>query len=91
MDNYEGTWLVSYDKLERGRDLALALRCDFVGVVVLALSNVALVKKLSDSNGEWTCDFTTAVTNTKATVNSNAIDRRKNAFVNMTQAQRYTI
>ena len=91
IDNYEGTWLVSYDKLERGRDLALALRCDFVGVVVLALSNVALVKKLSDSNGEWTCDFTTAVTNTKATVNSNAIDRRKNAFVNLAQAQRYTI
>lgn len=91
MDTYEGKWLVSYDKLERGRELAIALRCDFVGVIVLAPSSIALVKRLCDSSGEWTCAFTTAITNTKATVNSTAIDRRKNAFVDITTAKQYKL
>lgn len=91
MDTFDGKWLVSYDKLKRGRDLARALRCEFIGVIVLALSSVVLVKKLCDSDGNWTCDFTTAISDTKATVNSNAIDRRKNAYVDVTTARQYNL
>ena len=91
MDTFDGKWLVSFDKLERGRDLARALRCEFVGVIVLALSSVVLVKKLCDADGNWTCEFTTAITDTKATVNSTAIDRRRNAYVDVTTARQYQL
>lgn len=81
--NYE--WLVTYKKIEECVTVSTALGVSFFGFLYLIESDMLLVKKISDSNGKFTVDITTAFTKTQANINGGKIVR-ENAYINMREA-----
>ncbi len=90
MGPYNGEWLITKSKLDRGMQLALGLRCPFVGLLVLPNSGICLSKQISDKDGNWTCGFREEVTKTSASVNGGEMTGL-NAFIDMTEAKQFKI
>ena len=90
MGPYKGEWLITKNKLDRGIQLALGLRCPFVGLLVLPNSGVCLSKQIADKDGNWTCSFREETTKTSASVNGGEMTGL-NAFIDMTDAKQFKI
>lgn len=89
-DEWQGRWLVTYDKLKRCYDTAFSLRADLTGLLVLVDSKVCYHKvlaKYNKENGglEWQIKFEILQTETQKTINGGSA-LRKNAFIDMTEA-----
>lgn len=87
---YEGNWLVTFDKLERCRMLSKSLCVDFVGFLYLKQSDVLITQKISDAAGNYVPRIGVKSTETQATVNGGKIIRT-NAFIDMSNAKTYNV
>jgi len=90
MGPYNGEWLITKSKLDRGAQIAKGLRCPFVGLLVLPNSLLCLSKQITDADGNWTCDFREEVTKTSASVNGGEMTGL-NAFIQMKDANQFEI
>jgi len=77
-----GSYLITHDKLRKGRELAMALRCRFVLAVYLIADQRLVWFDISDETGQWTTDFSVSHTKTKQTCNGGSIIR-ENAYLSL--------
>lgn len=82
---YDGQWLVTFDKLIKGRDVATALQVPLVGFLYLVRSEVLLMLTIFE-NGSFIPKIRVEETVTQKTVNGGRIVRT-NAFIDMTKAR----
>ena len=92
---YGGKWLVSKDKLERGRDVAYALRTDFYGLLVLVPDKVCyytILAKYSEEDGglKWVIPFEVMKTETQKNINGGTAFR-ENAYIDMREVEEIEI
>ena len=74
-----GSWLITFDKIERGKYLSEILTCVYIGLLYLVSEDKLFVWKIARF-GEWCCDFDTRKTKTKETTNGGEA-YRENAFL----------
>jgi hypothetical protein len=86
LQKWDSEWLITYDKIEAGRYVANSLGVPFIGFLYLIPDDLLITKQLSNANGEWTCDFRTALTETQETINGGKIVR-ENAYINLKDAK----
>ena len=86
LNKWNMEWLITFDKIEAGRWTAQALGVPFIGFLYLIPDDLLITKQLSNANGEWTCDFRTALTETQETINGGKI-LRENAYIDLTGAK----
>lgn len=82
---YNGQWLVTFDKLIKGRDVATALQVPLVGFLYLVRSDVLLMITIFE-NGSFVPKIRMEETVTQKTVNGGRIVRT-NAFIDMSTAR----
>jgi len=85
---YESQWLVTMNKIERARAIALGLCVPLVGFLYLRQSDLLLVQSITDHKGMYVPDITIKPTRTQATVNGGSIIR-SNAYIDMSGARAY--
>jgi hypothetical protein len=86
---YESKWLVTFDKLIKCVEISRLLHVPLVGFLYLVPDRVLLVKKLTNEDGEFVCEFTCKNTVTQATVNG-GLANRTNAFIDMSGSTRFS-
>jgi hypothetical protein len=86
LQKWNNEWLITYDKIEAGRYVANSLGVPFIGFLYLIPDDLLITKQLSNAQGEWTCEFRTALTETQETINGGLITR-ENAYVDLTGAK----
>ena len=79
---YHSSWLVTFEKLEKGRNLARQLQVPFIGFLYLVPSQALLYAVLANSEGEYVRDMEKARTSTRACVNGGTA-MRMNAYIDM--------
>ena len=90
MGVYGGEWLITKDKLTRGRATAKSLKCPFVGLLVMPNSLTCMSIQFTDKDGEWTCEMREEVTKTSASCNGGEMTGL-NAFICMKDAKKFKI
>lgn len=75
-----GSWLITFDKLEKCRLEAKKRKVPFYGFLGIELSGAYLVWKISDENGNYLFDFDHYKTKTQASVNGGEA-YRDNAYL----------
>jgi len=75
-----GSYLVTFDKLCHGRDLAARLEVEYV--LVVGLLDAVVWWNVSDKRGRWLVEFVTRATETQATCNG-GIAVRMNAYLSL--------
>jgi hypothetical protein len=86
LQNWNNEWLITFEKIEAGRYVANSLGVPFIGFLYLIPDDLLITKQLSNANGEWTCEFRTALTETQETINGGKIVR-ENAYIDLTGAK----
>jgi len=86
LQKWDSEWLITFDKIEAGRYVANSLGVPYIGFLYLIPDDLLLTQKISDKNGQWTCDYRTAVTETQETINGGTISRL-NAYIKVDKAQ----
>lgn len=86
MGKYEGRWLITHDKIERGAAVCRSLGIDFRGFLYLVPEARLLVVKLWDHKSGKYCEMDVEETRTQATVNGGSIVRL-NAYVDVRDAR----
>jgi hypothetical protein len=86
LQNWNNEWLITFEKIEAGRYVANSLGVPFIGFLYLIPDDLLITKQLSNANGEWTCNFRTALTETQETINGGKIVR-ENAYIDLTEAK----
>lgn len=84
-NKFDNTWLITYDKLLKGREIANLCRSSFVGMLYLIPDKTLLTIRISDSFGDWCQDFSVRETETQETINGGKVTR-KNAYIPMRNA-----
>ena len=84
-NEYQNKWLITFDKIEKGREISKMLGVSFVGFLYLKQSDTLLFQVISNAAGLYVPDIETSNTQTQATINGGTIVR-KNAFINMNNA-----
>jgi hypothetical protein len=82
---YQGLWLVTFDKILKGKVIADALQVPLVGFLYLAKSDVLLMNVIY-RDGSFLPKMTIEETRTQKTVNGGSI-LRSNAYIDMGQAK----
>lgn len=77
-----GSYLISYDKLQAGRDASRAFCAPFVILVYLVESDNIVSIKMTNDQGEFITPFKKEVTRTNYDINGGSIDRL-NAYVQL--------
>lgn len=85
MEKFEGNWLITHDKLERGINLCRRLGIDFRGFLYLVPEQTLLVVKIWDETLQKVCDMHLETRKTQATVNG-GVAYRLNAYIPMDHA-----
>ena len=80
--NYQ--WLVTFDKLEKGKQIAKALCVPFTGFLYLSQSEILLVQQISNHIG-YVPEITIFQTATQKNINGGQIIR-SNAYIDMSNA-----
>ena len=86
---YKAEWLLSVDKLEKGRLAAKLLGVPFFGYLALIQSGIVLYKSLYDGEGRPTAEWTEKRTGTPKNINGGYVERL-NAFIPMEDAWQMT-
>ena len=86
-NEFNNEWLITFDKLLNCANASKSLQVPLVGFLYLVPDKVLLIKRLTDDNGQFVCQFRCQNTKTQATVNGGEANRL-NAFVDMTNAKR---
>ena len=92
---FEGRWLISYDKLVRGYDIAFGLRSHFICMLVMPKEKRGYLRKIAHYNPEtggleWSADFEVRKTETQKTCNGGTAFR-ENAFIDMYKAKQFDV
>ena len=82
---FNGEWLLTHDKVEAGRHLAMTLEVPFVGFLYLIDDDVLLVQKLCNVDGTFAVNMVIRATETKFTMEGGTIIRN-NAYIDMSNA-----
>lgn len=85
MGRYAGEWLVTWDKIEKAKNLAKQLRIGLTGFLYLVPSKTLLVQKITDETGLLLVSMRLETTETQATINGGSAIRT-NAYINMKKA-----
>ncbi len=89
--DYDGLWLVTWDKITRNCALAEQLCVPFFGVLFLVEPSVFLVKRIYEgATREWVADIQVKRTKTQATING-GVAERANAYIDMNSARQYAL
>jgi hypothetical protein len=80
--NYQ--WLVTFDKLEKGRKISHALQVPFIGFLYLIKSDTLLVQQIANEFS-YVPEITILLTETQKTINGGRITR-SNAYIDMSNA-----
>jgi hypothetical protein len=83
---YQNAWLVTFDKIARGKQIADAMCTKLVGFLYIVQSKTLLVQTISDC-GLFVPSLTIVTTQTQATINGRTA-MRSNAYIDMTKAKR---
>jgi hypothetical protein len=86
LQKWDYEWLITFDKIEQGRYLGQALGVPYIGFLYLIPDDLLITLKISNSAGQWTCDFRTDITETQETINGGKIERL-NAYIKVDNAQ----
>jgi hypothetical protein len=86
---YSNSWLVTFDKIARGKQIADAMCTKLIGFLYIVQSETLLVQTISD-NGLYVPNVKIATTQTQATINGRTA-LRSNAYIDMTNARRLTM
>ena len=89
--DYGNRWMVSVDKLDRGRLISEMLAIPFIGICRLNPDNKFLVVQLTDKNGKFVVDYEEREVTTQAIVGDIGRKREGNAFINMNDAKEYNL
>lgn len=85
MNKFDGKWLITYDKIERGISLCRSLGVDFRGFLYLVPEKILLIVRIWDFKTGETVGMELEETRTQATVNGGSIVRL-NAYVDVSHA-----
>lgn len=85
--DFNGEWLVTADKIERGIAVANSLGVDFRGFLYLVPEKQLLIVKIWQYGTGLVCNMRKAETRTQATVNGGMVER-VNAYIDVTTAIR---
>lgn len=86
VESYENSWLVTFDKITRGKQIADAMCTKLIGFLYIVQSETLLVQTIAD-NGLYVPRITIATTQTQATINGRTAVR-SNAYIDMTNARK---
>jgi hypothetical protein len=87
-DEYENRWLITNDKIERGKSLAKAMRVPLLGLLYIVQSDILLVQKICDRDGVYVPDIQVKKTDTQRSINGGSASR-ENAFIDMSKSRKY--
>ncbi len=90
MGPYNGEWLITKNKIDRGIATAKSLKCPFIGLMVLPNSMLALSRLIADKDGNIMCKMREEVTETSASVNGGKMTGL-NAFIQMDDAKQFKL
>jgi hypothetical protein len=90
MNKFDGKWLITYDKIERGISICRSLGIDFRGFLYLVPDQILLIVRLWDCKTGEAAIMDVEETRTQATVNGGSIVRL-NAYVDVKHAAIITI
>ena len=85
MGSYKGEWLVTWEKIEKAKNLAKQLCIGLTGFLYLVPSKTLLVQKITDETGRLLVPMRLETTETQATINGGRA-LRTNAFISMKNA-----
>ena len=85
MNQYKGEWLVTWEKIEKAKNLAKQLCIGLTGFLYLVPSKTLLVQKITDETGRLLVPMRLETTTTQATINGGQA-KRTNAFIDMKKA-----
>lgn len=89
-ERYDNKWLVTWEKLAKGMEIASMMHVPFVGLLYLPRSAAALLIRISHPNGNLAASMRLETTTTQATVNGGKASRT-NAFIDMSTAKGYAV
>jgi hypothetical protein len=75
-----GSWLITYDKIECGKEVSELLRVPYLGFLYLVPDDVLLIWEITNSSGSYKFSFDKKKTKTQYSVNGGTA-RRLNAFL----------
>jgi len=81
---YNYQWLVTFDKLEKGRRISHALQVPFIGFLYLMPSDLLLVQQIANEYS-YVPEITLMQTETQKTINGGRVTR-SNAYIDMSNA-----
>ena len=88
MNEYEGMWLITFEKLVIARSISRKLCSPLTGFLYLVEEKTLLFKKIIDEHGEFVFgDMIIKNTQTQRTINDKNQIARNNAFINMNDAK----
>ena len=87
---FRGRWLVTYDKIEKARQIAVSLGVRLTGFLYLKGSDTLLVADLANADGLFSRKMYIEATETQKTING-GLAVRNNAYIDMTGATRLVI
>lgn len=85
MGAYRGDWLVTWEKIEKAKNLARQLCMGLTGFLYLVPSKTLLVQRITDDTGRLLVPMRLETTVTQATTNGGSA-KRTNAYINMKNA-----
>ena len=86
--HFHDKWLVTMEKVEKGRTLSALLGIPFVGMLYLLPEKRLLTLMITDDKGEWAFDFETRETTTQKCINGGEAVRL-NAFLPLATAKEH--
>lgn len=84
--SFAGEWLLTFEKIKKGAEVAKHLCVPFFGVVYLVPEDKTLLIKLTDDHGNIVAPMRLEVTPTQATCNGGSA-MRTNAYISMHSAR----
>lgn len=88
-NQFHNEWLITYQKVEDAKRCAALLHVPLYGFLYLTPSKTLLMEKITDSDGQFVCQFRVEQTTTQRTVNGGSAVR-SNAFISMKNAKEFT-
>ena len=87
---FKGQWLVTYEKIEKARQMAISLGIGLTGFLYLKQSDTLLVKQLVSTDGLFSQRLYIEATETQRTING-GLAVRNNAYIDMNGATKLVI
>lgn len=90
MKNWGNEWLVTYEKIVKGAEVARRLCVSFTGLLYLIDEPIGLVVKIADRDGNFLPKIRIEKTLTQRTINGGEVFRN-NAFIDISTSSKFRI